>query len=95
MPFTADGQSRDTTPVRAGEDKEVYIATFSLEKLREWRAREIWGDAFQRPRYYHPLIWLQVEPPFVRPEARRQAIAAAPNSLLPANMTTCWSLDTN
>lgn len=96
MPFTADGQSRDTTPVRAGgEDEDVYIATFSLEKRREWRAREIWGDAFQRPRYYHPLIWLQVEPPFVRPEARRQAITAAPNSLLPANMTTCWSLDTN
>jgi predicted amidohydrolase len=71
MAFTADGQSRDTTLVRAGEDEGVYIATFNLENLREYRAREKWGNAFRRPRYYHPLISPQVEPPFVRPEARR------------------------
>jgi N-carbamoylputrescine amidase len=71
MAFTADGASRDTTLVRAGEDEGVYIATFDLEKIREWRAREIWGNAFRRPRHYQLLISPQVQPPFVRPEARR------------------------
>jgi N-carbamoylputrescine amidase len=71
MAFTADGVSRDTTLVRAGEDEGVYIASFDLQKLREWRAREVWGNAFRRPRHYHLLTSPQVEPPFVRPEARR------------------------
>jgi N-carbamoylputrescine amidase len=71
MAFTADGVSRDTTLVRAGEDEGVYIASFDLQKIREWRAREVWGNAFRRPRYYSLLTSPQVEPPFVRPDARR------------------------
>ncbi|HVO42329.1 MAG TPA: carbon-nitrogen hydrolase family protein [Aggregatilineales bacterium] len=69
--FTPEGVSRDTTLVRAGEGEGLHMATFDLAKMREYRGREIWGNAFRRPRHYGLLTSPQVEPPFVRPEARR------------------------
>ncbi len=52
--FDQDGRSRDTLIVEAGEAEGVYLATFDLDLLRGYRAREVWGDAFRQPR----PIWL-------------------------------------
>lgn len=74
-----DGVSRDTTVIQAGEAEGVYLAEFDLEALREYRAREAWGDAFRRPHRYQALTGVEVQPPFQRfdqagapyPRARR------------------------
>jgi predicted amidohydrolase len=69
--FNPDTTSRDTLLMRAGEGEGVYIATFDLPKLRDYRAREVWGNAFRKPGQYGLLTSARVEPPFERPEARR------------------------
>ncbi len=66
-----DGPSRDTLIVEAGEEEGVYLATFDVAKIRAYRERETWGNAYRKPRCYQLLTDLAVEPPFIRPDARR------------------------
>jgi hypothetical protein len=42
-----------------------------MEKIRAYRERESWGNAFRKPRSYGLLTSLEVRPPFVRKSARR------------------------
>ncbi len=58
--------SRDTLIVAGDEAEGIHLATFDLAKIRDFRAREVWGNAFRKPRCYGPLTALSVEPPFVR-----------------------------
>jgi N-carbamoylputrescine amidase len=62
---------RDTCIVQAGEEEGVYIAAFDLAAIRAWREREVWGNAYRKPRSYGMLGSPQVEPPFVRADAKR------------------------
>ncbi|MCD6288984.1 MAG: carbon-nitrogen hydrolase family protein [Anaerolineae bacterium] len=71
MAFGEDGASRDMLLVEAGEAEGIYMASFDLDGLRAYRSREIWGNAFRRPRCYTELTSSRVEPPFIRAEARR------------------------
>jgi predicted amidohydrolase len=66
-----DGEPRDTLIVQAGEDEGVYVADFDMGKIRAYRERESWGNAFRKPRSYGLLTSLEVEPPFMRRSARR------------------------
>jgi predicted amidohydrolase len=66
-----DGDARDTPIVEAGESEGVYIAEFDLDKIRAYRERESWGNAYRKPRSYGLLTSLEVKPPFVRRDARR------------------------
>jgi predicted amidohydrolase len=66
-----DGEPRDTLIVEAGEGEGVYIAQFDMEKIRAYRERESWGNAFRKPRSYGLLTSIEVNPPFVRRNARR------------------------
>ncbi len=67
-----DGEEpRDTRIVEAGEEEGVYVAEFDMEKIRAYRERESWGNAFRKPRSYDLLTSLEVTPPFVRKSARR------------------------
>jgi predicted amidohydrolase len=63
--FDAQG-SRDTTVVAAGEEEGIYLARFDLDALRDWRTREIWGNAFRRPHRYAALTSFAVDEPFRR-----------------------------
>ena len=69
--FGEAGNSLDNCLVEAGEEEGVYLAEFDLDAIRDFRRREVWGNAFRRPHLYEPLISLQVNPPFARPTARR------------------------
>ena len=40
--------SRNTLVVEAGENEEVFLATFDMDKLRDWRQREVLGNAFRK-----------------------------------------------
>ncbi len=66
-----DGDARDTLITEAGESEGVYIAEFDLDKIRAYRERESWGNAFRKPRSYGPLASLEVQAPFTRKSARR------------------------
>jgi predicted amidohydrolase len=69
--FGRDERSCDTLVIQAGESEGVYLAEFDMDQIRAWREREVWGNAFRKPRCYSLLTSLKVEPPFVRPKATR------------------------
>ncbi len=66
MAFDGQGRSHDTLVVEAGEAEGVYLAAFDLDSIREYRSKEVWGNAFRRPHRYGPLTSLDVAEPFVR-----------------------------
>ena len=68
--FDKHGKSRNTLVVEAGEDEGIYLAPFDLEKLRDYRLRESWGNAFRRPHRYGLLTSPEVQPPFIRVNAQ-------------------------
>ena len=68
--FTQQGTSRNTLVVEAGEDEGIYLASFDLEELRNYRLRETWGNAFRRPHRYGLLTSPEVQPPFIRVNAQ-------------------------
>ena len=62
--------SRDTCILRAGENEGIYIAALDLERLRRYRAEEVHGNAFRRPKKYGLLTDTTVREPFIRPNRR-------------------------
>lgn len=69
--FEGDERSRNTLVIEAGESEGVTIAEFDMDKLLAWREHKVWGNAFRKPSRYSLLTLLEVEPPFVRADARR------------------------
>ena len=67
----SDGPAADPLVLEAGEDEGVVVAAFDLDRLRDYRRQEIWGDAFRKPGAYGLLTSGHVRPPFVRSDARR------------------------
>jgi N-carbamoylputrescine amidase len=66
-----DGTARNTLLIEAGEAEGVYLASFDIESIRAYRARETWGNAYRRPRLYKTITATEIEPPFIRPDATR------------------------
>lgn len=80
--FSGIACHQDETPnemliVEAGPEEGIYIAEFDLDALREYRARETWGDSFRKPYAYGPLVSTKVSEPFVRDESRRNRPTAS------------------
>ena len=63
-------ESRDTCILEAGEEAGVYIAAFDMERLREYRASEVHGNAFRHPKKYKLLVEERIQEPFIRKEYR-------------------------
>ena len=61
-----DSGSRDTLIVEAGEAEGVYMAAFPMDELRDYRRREVHGNAYRRPALYRSLINEEKAEPFVR-----------------------------
>jgi len=61
-----NSSSDDMLIVDAGEAEGIYIAGFPVEELREYRQREIHGNAYRRPEKYHLLISEEKAEPFIR-----------------------------
>jgi predicted amidohydrolase len=66
-----DGEPRETLIVEAGEKEGIHLASFDMESIRLYRHREVWGNAYRRPRLYGMLTAEEVNPPFVRPDSTR------------------------
>lgn len=65
--YRSDGNgSRDTLIVEAGEEEGIYLAHFPLEDIREYRKREVHGNAYRRPEKYGLLLSEEKYEPFIR-----------------------------
>ena len=62
--------SRDTCILEADESEGIFMASFDLDMLREYRGSEVHGNAFRRPKKYGILLDETVNEPFVRAERR-------------------------
>lgn len=71
--FGGDERGYDPCLVMAGPDEGVFVASFDIERLRAYRAREIWGNAYRKPARYGRLLDDAVADPFVRPDPRSPA----------------------
>jgi N-carbamoylputrescine amidase len=58
--------TRNTLVVEAGENEGVYLATFDMDRIRDWRQREALGNAFRKVHRYSLLTSLDVQSPFIR-----------------------------
>lgn len=63
--------SRDTLIIEAGEQEGIYMADFPIDEIREYRSREVHGNAYRRPRKYKLLLSEKIEEPFIRGDYRR------------------------
>lgn len=63
--------SRDMLVLEAGEAEGIYLAAFPMDELRDYRRREIHGNAYRHPGKYGLLLSDAVEAPFLREDARR------------------------
>ena len=64
-------EARDMLIIEAGEAEGIYLAEFDIGKLREYRKRETWGNAYRKPEKYSLLISEKVEEPFIRNDTRK------------------------
>jgi predicted amidohydrolase len=66
------GGSRDTLIIEAGEAEGIYMASFPMDELRDYRKREAHGNAYRRPRAYHALVSEEKAEPFIRDDGHGQ-----------------------
>lgn len=62
--------SRDCCILQADGKEGVYIAELDLEQLRSYRASEVHGNAYRRPKKYKLLVDTKIDKPFVRDDYR-------------------------
>lgn len=62
--------SRDTCILEADETEGIYIADFDLDMLRNYRKKEVHGNAYRRPELYDKLTDRRREEPFIRADYR-------------------------
>lgn len=67
----SESGSRDTLIIEAGEEEGIYMADFPVDAIREYRSREVHGNAYRHPQKYKNLISENIEEPFVRRDYRK------------------------
>ncbi|MCH5343250.1 MAG: carbon-nitrogen hydrolase family protein [Acetatifactor sp.] len=58
--------SRDTCILQAGEKEDIYIAELDLNQLRNYRQKEVHGNAYRHPKKYTLLTDTKINRPFIR-----------------------------
>lgn len=69
-----DAASRDTLIIEADEAEGIFLADFPIDEMREYRGREVHGNAYRRPDKYKLLLSDEIAEPFIRQD-RRRAVA--------------------
>lgn len=62
--FDDNGKSLSTLIVEAPEEEGIYLAEFDIKRLRHYREKETWGNAYRRPSCYQLLISSMSSIPF-------------------------------
>ena len=65
-------RSRDTCILLADGKEDIYLARLDLDQLRRYRAVEVHGNAFRRPKKYGLLLDEAIRPPFIRENYRKE-----------------------
>lgn len=65
-----DAGSRDTLIIEADESEGIFIADFPIDEMREYRRREVHGNAYRRPEKYKLLLSEDIHEPFIRKNRR-------------------------
>lgn len=68
--YPPEGGSRDVLVMQTGEEEGIFIAPLDLDRLRQYRAEEVHGNAFRHPALYGLLTRQRIDPPFIREEYR-------------------------
>lgn len=63
--------SRDMKVFETSEKAGIYTAELNITQLRKYRAREVHGNAYRRPKAYHLLINEDIKPPFIRKDRQK------------------------
>mgnify|MGYP000997828267 FL=1 len=63
--------SRDTLIMEAGEREGIYMADFPVDEIKEYRSREVHGNAYRHPQKYKLLVSESIEKPFIRKDYRK------------------------
>jgi len=66
--------SRDTCLLETGGEEGIYIGELDLELLRDYRKREVHGNAYRHPDKYGMLIENRVDVPFIRERCSKERI---------------------
>lgn len=66
-----DSCSRDTLIIEAGEREGIYLASFPVDEIREYRNHEAHGNAYRHPQKYKLLVSENIEEPFIRKDYRK------------------------
>lgn len=65
--FDEEGNYTDNKIIEATEEERgLIIVDFNLDKIREYRKRETWGNAYRKVSAYKKLLDSKIEEPFVR-----------------------------
>ena len=62
--------SRDTCILESNGDEGIFIADFDMDMIRQYREKEVHGNAFRRPKKYGLLIDESRNEPFIRDSYR-------------------------
>lgn len=62
--------SRDTCILEADGGEGIFMASLDLDTLRAYRAREVHGNAYRRPKKYGDIVKEEIREPFIRPDRR-------------------------
>ena len=63
-------QELDNELLIMGEQESIGLVEFDLNTAREYRSREIWGNAYRKPAAYKKIIDSDVQNPFIRFDSR-------------------------
>lgn len=54
------------------EKEDINIVEYNIEEIRDYRKREVFGDAYRKPYAYSQLIDNNIKEPFIRSNSRRK-----------------------
>ena len=57
--------------VEADESEGIWIASFDMDAICDYRRCETWGNAYRKPNTYAGLDSHEVREPFLRSDSRR------------------------
>lgn len=65
--FDENGNCLDNVIIKADDVLEdILIAEFDMDRMRAYRERETWGNAYRKPEAYTDLVRFEVKTPFIR-----------------------------
>lgn len=65
--FDKNGNCLDNVIIKANDVLEdILIAEFDMDRMRAYRERETWGNAYRKPEAYTDLVRFEVKAPFIR-----------------------------